>query len=97
MTKKAQVAALDTDDVTTVSSYAAVAQCKKGHVSPLHSFLSNMKVPFSGLGVAMTKDPATLMVGQYFKRKRDIMEIALTSATGIGLAAISAFLMLSAG
>ena len=56
-----------------------------------------MKVPFSGLGVAMTKDPATLMVGQYFKRKRDIMEIALTSATGIGLAAISAFLMLSAG
>ena len=45
----------------------------------------------------MTKDPATLMVGQYFKRKRDIMEIGLTSATGIGLTAMSAFLMLSAG
>ena len=57
----------------------------------------NKKVPFTGLGVAMTKDPATLMVGQYFKRKRDIVEIALTAATGIGLASLSAFLMLSAG
>ena len=63
----------------------------------LFSSVSNKKVPFTGLGVAMTKDPATLMVGQYFKRKRDIMEIALTAATGIGLAAVSAFLMLSAG
>lgn len=56
-----------------------------------------MKIPFSGLGVAMTKDPATLMVGQYFKRKRDVMEIGLTSATGIGMASMSTFLMLSAG
>ena len=63
----------------------------------LFSSVSNKKVPFTGLGVAMTKDPATLMVGQYFKRKRDIVEIALTAATGIGLASLSAFLMLSAG
>ena len=44
----------------------------------------------------MTKDPATLMVGQYFKRKRDIMEIVLTSATGLGLSSMAAFIMLSA-
>ena len=52
---------------------------------------------FSGIGVAMTKDPATLMVGQYFKRKRELMEIVLTSATGLGLASVAAFILFSVG
>ena len=52
---------------------------------------------FVGLGVAMTKNPATLMVGQYFKRKRDWVEIALVSSHGLGLAAMSAFILMSVG
>ena len=52
---------------------------------------------FLGIGVAMTKDPATLMVGQYFKRKRELMEIVLTSATGLGLASVAAFVLFSVG
>ena len=45
----------------------------------------------------MTKNPATLMVGQYFKRKRDLVEIALVSSHGLGLAAMSAFILISVG
>eukprot|EP00095_Tigriopus_kingsejongensis_P005305 snap_masked-scaffold337_size202799-processed-gene-0.14 protein:Tk05305 transcript:snap_masked-scaffold337_size202799-processed-gene-0.14-mRNA-1 annotation:"low quality protein: monocarboxylate transporter 8-like" len=45
-----------------------------------------------GIGVGMTRDPATLMIGQYFKRKRDLVEMVLVSATGLGLAAMSIFL-----
>ena len=44
---------------------------------------------FSGVGVAMTRDPATLMVGQYFKRKRELIEIILVSGSGLGIAAMS--------
>ena len=47
--------------------------------------------------MAMTKDPATLMVGQYFKRKRELMEIVLTAATGLGLASVAAFILFSVG
>lgn len=45
----------------------------------------------------MTKDPATLMVGQYFKRRRNVVEIVLVSSTGLGLCSMSAFLMISVG
>ncbi|XP_071746552.1 monocarboxylate transporter 2 isoform X2 [Lepeophtheirus salmonis] len=45
-----------------------------------------------GLGVGMTRDPCTLMIGQYFKRKRELMEIFLVSSSGIGLAVMSIFL-----
>lgn len=47
---------------------------------------------FSGVGVAMTRDPATLMVGQYFKRKRELIEIILVSGSGLGIAAMSVFI-----
>jgi hypothetical protein len=40
---------------------------------------SAMSALFAGVGVAMTRDPATLMVGQYFKRKRELIEIILGS------------------
>ena len=45
-----------------------------------------------GVGVGMTRDTATLMVGQYFKRKREIMEIVMVSASGVGLWVMSHFL-----
>jgi hypothetical protein len=40
----------------------------------------------------MTRDPATLMVGQYFKRKREFIEIILVSGSGLGIAAMSVFI-----
>lgn len=40
----------------------------------------------------MTRDPATIMVGQYFKRKREIVEIILVSANGLGIAGMSLFM-----
>lgn len=45
-----------------------------------------------GIGVGLTRDTATLMVGQYFKRRREMVEIALVGASGVGLAAMAAFL-----
>ncbi|XP_065584791.1 monocarboxylate transporter 2-like isoform X2 [Artemia franciscana] len=43
-----------------------------------------------GTGVGLTRDTATLMVGQYFKRRREMVEIILMSGSGVGIAAMSA-------
>lgn len=45
-----------------------------------------------GIGVGLTRDTATLMVGQYFKRRREAVEIALVGSSGIGLAVMTVFL-----
>ncbi|CAG0879409.1 unnamed protein product [Darwinula stevensoni] len=45
-----------------------------------------------GLGVGLTRDTSTLMVGQYFKRRRELVETFLVSGSGIGLAVMSVFL-----
>lgn len=50
---------------------------------------------FKGIGVGMSRDPATLMIGQYFKRKREIVEVILVSSTGVGLSFMSVFLQAS--
>ena len=50
---------------------------------------------FTGVGVGMTRDPATLMIGQYFKRKRELVEIILVSASGFGIATMSVFIRTS--
>ena len=40
----------------------------------------------------MTRDTATLMVGQYFKRRRELVEIFLVSGSGIGISVMSSIL-----
>ena len=40
----------------------------------------------------MTRDASTLMVGQYFKRRRELVETLVLSGSGVGLAVMSAFL-----
>ena len=45
-----------------------------------------------GVGVSFVRDTSTLMVGQYFKRKREMMEIVMVSASGVGLCVMSHFL-----
>ncbi|XP_065339096.1 monocarboxylate transporter 10-like isoform X1 [Cloeon dipterum] len=45
-----------------------------------------------GVGVGMTRDTSTLMVAQYFKRKRELVEIFIVAGSGLGLAIMSAFI-----
>lgn len=46
----------------------------------------------TGIGVGMTRDCSTLMVAQYFKRKRELVEIFIVSGSGLGIAVMSAFI-----
>ncbi|XP_076371805.1 monocarboxylate transporter 10-like isoform X2 [Tachypleus tridentatus] len=41
---------------------------------------------FVGCGVSMTRDAGTLMIGQYFKRKRELVEIVILCGMGLGMA-----------
>ncbi|XP_043678676.1 monocarboxylate transporter 2-like isoform X3 [Vespula pensylvanica] len=45
-----------------------------------------------GIGVSMTRDCSTLMVAQYFKRRRELVEIFIVSGSGLGIAVMSAFI-----
>ncbi|XP_066984132.1 monocarboxylate transporter 10-like isoform X2 [Macrobrachium rosenbergii] len=45
-----------------------------------------------GIGVGMTRDSSTLMVGQYFKRRREIVEIIVVSGSGLGITVMSVFI-----
>ena len=40
----------------------------------------------------MILDSSTMMVGQYFKRRRELVEILLVSARGIGLSCMYLFI-----
>ncbi len=44
--------------------------------------------------MALVGDPATAIVGQYFKRRRHKMEVIMVSASGLGLAFMSALIHL---
>ena len=43
-----------------------------------------------GVGVGMIRDTAALMVGQYFKRRREAVEVVVVAASGVGVAVMSA-------
>ncbi|KAK7605252.1 hypothetical protein V9T40_007110 [Parthenolecanium corni] len=45
-----------------------------------------------GVGVGLTRDCSTLMVAQYFKRRREFVEILIVSGSGLGISAMSAYL-----
>ncbi|KAF5286025.1 hypothetical protein FQA39_LY16467 [Lamprigera yunnana] len=42
-----------------------------------------------GIGVGITRDCSTLMVAQYFKRRREFVEIFIVSGSGLGIAVMS--------
>lgn len=42
-----------------------------------------------GIGVGITRDCSTLMVAQYFKRKREFVEIFIVSGSGLGIVIMS--------
>lgn len=45
-----------------------------------------------GIGVGMTRDCSTLMVAQYFKRKREFVEIFIVAGSGLGIVVMSTFI-----
>ena len=45
-----------------------------------------------GVGVSFVRDTSTLMVGQYFKRRRELVEIFLVSGSGLGISVMSSIL-----
>lgn len=44
-----------------------------------------------GLGVGITRDCSIIMIGQYFKRKREFVEIFAVSGSGLGIIIMSMF------
>lgn len=42
--------------------------------------------------MGLARDCATLMVAQYFKRRREMVEIFVVSGSGLGIAIMSAFI-----
>ncbi|KAL3222407.1 hypothetical protein MRX96_004874 [Rhipicephalus microplus] len=46
-----------------------------------------------GCGVAMTRDTSMFMVGQYFKKRRELVELLLAAGTGIGVAVVPIFIV----
>ena len=48
-----------------------------------------LKVVMAGIGVSFTRDSASLMLGQYFKRRREMVEMFIVSSPGIGIVIIS--------
>ena len=44
-----------------------------------------------GVGVGMVLDTSTLMLGQYFKRRRELLEILIVSGRGVGVCLLYTF------
>ena len=42
-----------------------------------------------GIGCAMVRETSTLMLSQYFKRKREVVEMIASTGTGCGIAIFS--------
>lgn len=42
-----------------------------------------------GIGVGMTRDCSTLMIAQYFKKKREFVEIITVAGSGLGVVFMS--------
>ena len=45
---------------------------------------------FPAVGVGMVRDSGTLMLGQYFRKRRDLVEMCLVASSGVGIAGMSA-------
>lgn len=58
------------------------------HITPTNFILTGIIV---GLGVGLTRDCSTIMVAQYFKRKRELVEIVITSGSGAGIVLMSMY------
>lgn len=44
-----------------------------------------------GMGVGVTRDCSTIMIAQYFKRKKELVEIVIVAGSGCGIIFMSTF------
>lgn len=45
-----------------------------------------------GLGVGITRDCSMVMIAQYFKKKREFVEVLAVSGSGLGIIIMSLFI-----
>lgn len=45
-----------------------------------------------GVGTSMIRETSVIMIGQYFKKKREFVEIWVLSGTGLGMSLMPVFL-----
>lgn len=45
-----------------------------------------------GLGVGITRDCSIVMIAQYFKKKREFVEVLTVAGSGLGIVIMSMFL-----
>ena len=57
--------------------------------SLLNIFLHSSYGILFGIGCAMVRETSTLMLSQYFKRKREVVEMIASTGTGCGIAIFS--------
>ena len=67
---------------------AALSLLFSSFATQFHQLIISLGL-IQGIGVSFTRDSASLMLGQYFKRRREIVEIFLVSSPGIGIILIS--------
>ncbi|XP_077487540.1 monocarboxylate transporter 11-like [Amblyomma americanum] len=70
---------------------AALGCLFSSFASQLHQSLFSQGLVL-GLGLGMARDAGDLVLGQYFKRRRHCAEVASCAGTGLGTAAMAAFL-----
>jgi hypothetical protein len=55
----------------------------------LYSYLCFSYGILFGIGCAMVRETSTLMLSQYFKRRREVVEMIASTGTGCGIAIFS--------
>lgn len=48
-----------------------------------------------GLGVGMTRDCTIIMIAQYFKKRREFVEVVTVAGSGLGIIVMSTFIQKS--
>ena len=57
------------------------------------TWTSNVTISYvSAIGVGMIRDSATVMIGQYFKKKRNLVEMMLIGSSGMVITLSSPFI-----
>ena len=80
---------------TSFASQAHQAAISYGLVLGSAALAACVTLRCAGVGAGMVADSASLMVGQYFKRRREMVEVLVVSARGLGTAAVFLFIRLS--
>ncbi|XP_076315733.1 monocarboxylate transporter 12-like [Tachypleus tridentatus] len=78
-------------DVSVIGAGKILGCLFTSFASQFHQLFLSYGV-FVGCGVSMTRDASTFMIGQYFKRKREFVEIVISFGTGLGMTVMPLFL-----